>query len=110
SLEFAGTDPARGFVGGTKWSLAPTGGPIAAAFGLRGRGVLGREHHEHLRSRFARGARWVVLCEDLPDADHRVELSRDLVDGDGIPEPAVTHPPRDDVRAAIAARPARDTD
>jgi choline dehydrogenase-like flavoprotein len=102
SLEFAGTDPARGFVGGTKWSLAPTGGPIAAAFGLRGRIVLGPEHHEHLRSRFGRGARWVILCEDLPDAEHRVELSPDLVDGDGVPAPAVTYRLSDDVRAAIA--------
>jgi hypothetical protein len=102
SLEFAGSDPARGFVGGTKWSLAPTGGPIAAAFGLRGRVVLGPDHHEHLRSRFGRGARWVVLCEDLPDADHRVELSSDLTDGDGIPAPVVTYRLSDDVRAAIA--------
>ena len=41
SLEFGGTDPGRGFLGGTRWSLAPTGGPLAAAFGLRGRVVLG---------------------------------------------------------------------
>ena len=102
SLQFADTDPARGFVGGTKWSLAPTGGPIAAAFGLRGHVVLGREHHEHLRSRFGRGARWVILCEDLPDADHRVELSTDLADGDGVPAPAVTYRLSEDVRAAIA--------
>jgi choline dehydrogenase-like flavoprotein len=102
SLQFAGTDPARGFVGGTKWSLAPTGGPIAAAFGLRGRVVLGREHHEHLRSRFGRGARWVILCEDLPDVEHRVELSNELIDGDGVPAPAVAYRLSDDVRAAIA--------
>jgi hypothetical protein len=102
SLEFAGTDPARGFVGGTKWSLAPTGGPIAAAFGLRGQIVLGRDHHEHLRSRFGRGARWVILCEDLPDVDHRVELSPELVDGNGVPAPAVTYHLSDDVRAAMA--------
>jgi choline dehydrogenase-like flavoprotein len=102
SLQFSGTDPARGFLGGTKWSLAPTGGPIAAAFGLRGRIVLGREHHEHLRSRFGRGARWVILCEDLPDPEHRVELSPDHVDGDGIPAPTVTYRISDDVRAAIA--------
>lgn len=102
SLEFAGTDRARGFLGSTRWSLAPTGGPIAAAFGLRGRVILGADHHEHLRARFGRGARWVILCEDLPDVQHRVELSNDLVDGDGVPAPAVTYRLGDDVRAAIA--------
>jgi hypothetical protein len=102
SLQFGATDPARGFHGSTRWSLAPTGGPIAAAFGLRGRVVLGRDHHEHLRSRFGRGARWVVLCEDLPDVENRVELSDDLVDGSGIPAPSVHYRLSDDVRDAIA--------
>jgi choline dehydrogenase-like flavoprotein len=102
SLEFGPADPSRGFAGSTRWSLAPTGGPVAAAFGLRGRVVFGREHHEHHRSRFGRGARWVVLCEDLPDVEHRVELSGDLLDSSGIPAPAVHYRLSDDARAAIA--------
>jgi hypothetical protein len=64
--------------------------------------VLGADHHEHVRARFGRGARWVVLCEDLPHPDNRVELSRDLLDGSGIPAPAVTYRLSDDVRAAVA--------
>jgi choline dehydrogenase-like flavoprotein len=102
SLEYGETDPARGFHGSTKWSLAPTGGPIAAAFGLRGRIVLGRDHHEHLRSRFGRGARWVILCEDLPDVDNRVELSGQLADDSGIPAPSVHYRVSDNSRSAIA--------
>jgi choline dehydrogenase-like flavoprotein len=102
SLEFGGTDPERGFLGGTKWSLAPTGGPLAAAFGLRGRVVLGADHHEHMRSRLGRGARWVVLCEDLPHPDNRVDLATDLVDGSGIPAPKVSYRVGDDARRAIA--------
>ena len=101
SLQFAGTDPDRGFLGGTKWSLAPTGGPVAVAFGLRGRPVLGARHHEHMRTRFGRGARWVVLCEDLPDPENRVELSPALVDGSGIPAPKVTYRVSEDARRAI---------
>ncbi len=102
SLEYAHTDPSRGFVGGTRWSLAPTGGPVAAAFGLRGRLVLGAEHHARHRSRFGRGARWVILCEDLPELDNRVELSATLVDGAGLPAPKVTYRFSDDARRAIA--------
>ena len=102
SLQFAGTDPDRGFLGGTKWSLAPTGGPLAVAFGLRGRPVLGAQHHEHMRTRFGRGARWVVLCEDLPDPENRVELSPTLVDGSGIPAPKVTYRVSEDARRATA--------
>lgn len=100
SLEFGGTDPGRGFLGGTKWSLSPTGGPLAAAFGLRGRPVLGAQHHEHMRARFGRGARWVVLCEDLPDPANRVELSPTLVDGSGIAAPKVTYRISEDTRRA----------
>ncbi len=100
SLEFGGTDLERGFAGGTKWSLAPTGGPLAVAFDLRGRPVLGVDHHAHMRSRFGRGARWVVLCEDLPDLRNRVELSASLVDGSGIPAPEVHYRLSDDVRRA----------
>jgi len=102
SLEFAGTDPARGFVGGTKWSLAPTGGPLSVAFDLRGRPALGADHHEHMRARFGRGARWVVLCEDLPDPDNRVELSASLIDGSGIRAPSVHYRLSDDMRGATA--------
>jgi hypothetical protein len=53
-----------------------------------------------MRSRFGRGARWVVLCEDLPDPANRVELSATLVDGDGIPAPKVTYRISADARRA----------
>src|SRR5690606_36296807 len=102
SLEFAGHDPARGFAGGAKWSLTPTGGPLSTAFGVRGTPVLGPDHHADFRSRFGRGARWVILCEDLPDPEQRVTLSSTLTDSSGVPAPEVTYRLSDDVRRAIA--------
>ena len=53
-----------------------------------------------MRTRFGRGARWVVLCEDLPEVTNRVELSSTLVDGSGIPAPKVTYRVSDDARRA----------
>jgi choline dehydrogenase-like flavoprotein len=110
SLQFAGTDPGRGFVGGTTWSLSPTGGPLAVAFGLRGRPVLGADHHRDMRARFGRGARWVVLCEDLPDPDNTVALSSTLVDGSGIAAPKVSYRISDDARRATESSIARATE
>ncbi len=75
SLEFYGTDATRDFVGGSKWSLAPTGGPLAAALPPGRSPVLGVEHHEFVRARFGRGAQWIMLCEDQPHEHNRVELS-----------------------------------
>ncbi len=102
SLEFGGTDPERGFLGGAKWILTPTGGPLGVAFGPRGKPVLGDEHHRHMHDRFGRGARWVILCEDLPDPDNRIELSPTLKDPSGIPAPRVVYHLSDDAHRAAA--------
>lgn len=101
-LEFGGQAPTRGFPGGAKWSLTPTGGPLDVAFGVRGKPVLGPQHHRDFRARFGRGARWVILCEDLPDPENRIELSSTLTDASGMPAPAVTYRLSADVRRAVA--------
>jgi choline dehydrogenase-like flavoprotein len=91
SLEFYGTAPDREFVGGSKWSLAPTGGPLGAALPPGRSPVLGAEHHRFVRERFGRGAQWIMLCEDQPHEHNRVGLSATLTDSSGIPAPAITY-------------------
>ena len=55
SLEFYGTDERRGFAGGSKWSLMPTGGPVRVALSAAGRAVLGDAHHAHVQARLRAG-------------------------------------------------------
>ena len=101
SLEFGGTDPEPGVHGRHPLEPHADRGPA------RGRVRLARPVRRSAPTttappdnRFGRGARWVVLCEDLPDPGNRVELSATLVDGDGIPAPKVTYRISDDARRA----------
>jgi len=102
SQQFADSDPTRGFVRGATWSLASAGGPLAAAFGSDGQGRWGDEHHSHIRARFGRSASWVLIAEDLPEPDNRVELSPTLSDDDGIPAPRIVYRMADNTRRLIA--------
>jgi choline dehydrogenase-like flavoprotein len=70
SLEFANTDPARGFVRGATWSLGSAGGPLRAALAPDGRGRWGPAHHDNVRQRLGRTGSWVLIVEDLPDLDN----------------------------------------
>jgi choline dehydrogenase-like flavoprotein len=93
SLEFYETDERRGFVRGSKWSMAPsTGGPLNAAMPSRAGAVMwGAEHHRLVRERFGHMLSWGVFGEDLPDPDNRVELDSELTDSSGIRAPKVTY-------------------
>jgi hypothetical protein len=91
SLQFADSDPARGFVRGATWELGTAGGPLRAVFAPDGRGRWGPEHHAHVRERFGRTASWVLIGEDLPDPDNRVDLSPTLVDPAGTPAPRLQY-------------------
>jgi hypothetical protein len=102
SLEFADSDSARGFVRGATWSLASSGGPLGAALGSDYRGRWGDEHHAHLRARFGRSASWVLITEDLPDPDNRVELSSTVTDAAGLPAPRIRYRLADNSRRLIA--------
>jgi choline dehydrogenase-like flavoprotein len=90
-LEFARSDASRGFVRGAKWALGSAGGPLRALFSPDGRGRWGTGHHEHVRERLGRTGSWVIIAEDLPDPDNRVELSPTLADAAGVPAPRVTY-------------------
>jgi choline dehydrogenase-like flavoprotein len=103
SLEFYETDERRGFVRGSKWSMAPsTGGPLNAAMPSRAGGVVwGPEHHLLVRERFGHMLSWGVFGEDLPDADNRVELDGVLTDASGITAPKVTYTVSDNSRRLL---------
>lgn len=100
-LEFLESDLARGFRGGAKWALHPTGGPVMEAFPMLMRGRGGPGFHARLASRFGHGARWTILCEDLPSDDNRVELSPSLTDAHGLPAPKLRYRFGADVRANL---------
>jgi choline dehydrogenase-like flavoprotein len=89
SFQFYASDERRGFVGGAKWALSPGGGPLRAA--LTEGGAWGADHHRHVRERFGRAAHWGLVCEDLPDENNRIELSRSLTDGCGMPAPRMVY-------------------
>jgi hypothetical protein len=101
-LEFARSDPARGFVRGATWALATAGGPLRAALAPDGRGTWGPGHHAHVRQRLGRTASWVIIAEDLPDPANRVELSGTLVDAAGVPAPTITYRLSDNTRRLMA--------
>lgn len=91
SLEFYRTRKELGFVRGAKWSLTPLGGPLDAALRYRrGRSPYGSESEYVLRS-LASGARWGILCEDLPSLTNDVSLSESAVDYSGLPTPRVRY-------------------
>jgi choline dehydrogenase-like flavoprotein len=101
SLEFYVSRADRDHAGAAKWSLAPTGGPLGVALAPGRRPFLGPDHHEVMRERFGRGAQWIVLCEDSPDEQNRVELSGDVVDSSGIAAPKVVYRISDDTRRCM---------
>lgn len=111
SLEFANSDASRGFVRGATWSLASAGTPFAAALGGDGLGCWGEGHHDFVRERFGRTASWILITEDLPDAENRVELSPSLRDDAGLAAPRIAYRISDNTRRLIAwhAERARDS-
>ena len=110
SLEFATSDPARGFVRGALWELSSAGGPMKAALAPDGEGAWGAAHHRHVRERLGRTAQWAVLCEDLPEETNRVELSPTAVDSSGIPAPRISYRLAENTLALIAWQTERATE
>jgi choline dehydrogenase-like flavoprotein len=87
SMEFADTDPARGFLRGAKWALMP---PL---------GVLHVLDHQRIRpfgARWAAGLHelarytgrsmiWSGVIDDLPEESNRVTLDPSSTDSSGLP-------------------------
>ena len=102
SLEFAEDDARRGFRGGAKWSLHPTGnGPMFEAFRLLAGRISPDTFHEAFAARFGRGLMWSIMCEDMPDPENRVVLSSTLTDDAGIAAPQLIYRTSDDARACL---------
>lgn len=103
SMEFAESDPSRGFVRGAKWNLGPSGGPLSAAlFPWRDGRRWGDAVHDHVAAWLGRTAIWGLSCEDLPDPDNRVELDPTLTDSDGLPAPRLVYRVSEDCHRMLA--------
>jgi choline dehydrogenase-like flavoprotein len=100
SYQFYASDERRGFVGGAKWCMGPTGGPLRAA--LTNGGSWGADHHRYVGERLGRSANWGLVCEDLPNPENRVDLSPTLTDRSGLAAPRLTYRIDDNTRALCA--------
>jgi choline dehydrogenase-like flavoprotein len=104
------SDESRGFVGGGKWRVSSTGGPLAQVLPAAGRGVWGEQHHRQRDERLGHGVGMVILGEDLAEADNRVELSATMTDSAGVPCPKITYEVADNTRRLNAFHIARATE
>ena len=106
SLQFAGSDPSRGFVRGGTWALGTSGGPLAA-IAAAGEAAWGSGHHREVSARLGRTASWVVICEDLPELHNRVTLSSTVTDDSGLAAPEIHYVRSENTRRAMAWQEAR---
>jgi choline dehydrogenase-like flavoprotein len=88
SMQFYESDASRGFVRGSKWSFAPSGGPLDVAMGLPG---VGEGFMQALDSTYGHMMTLAIFGEDLPDDDNRVTLDDELTDSDGLPAPRIRY-------------------
>jgi choline dehydrogenase-like flavoprotein len=92
SLEFYETDTSRGFVGGAKWQVMPTGGPLRA-LSLYDRASMeeqwGKAIHDRMRESLGTSLQWAINSQDMPEDTNTITLDDTLVDGHGIPAPRV---------------------
>ena len=103
SMEFAESEPSRGFLRGAKWNLTPSGGPLLGAlFPWQGERRWGAPLHDHLAEWLGGTAIWGISCEDLPDPENRVELHPTLTDSDGMPAVRLRYVIPDDCHRMLA--------
>ncbi len=92
SLEFYETDSSRGFVGGAKWQVMPTGGPMRALL-LHDRAGFddqwGLSVHDRMSETLGRSLQWAINSQDMPEDTNTVTLDDTVTDSDGIPAPRV---------------------
>ncbi len=101
-LEFAPHVDGCGYDGGTKWSLHPAGGgPLAEAMRVFAAKVPPSEFHARFDAQFGHRLKWVILAEDMPDTENRIELHPDLTDADGVPAARLFYRFSASVRAAL---------
>ncbi len=91
SQQFYESDPGRGFLRGYSLVVYRPYGPLSVAWGDVEPVPWGAGHHEEMRQRFGHTVTIVVMSEDLPQADNRVELDRSRADTNGIPAAKVSY-------------------
>lgn len=105
SLQFADTDPSRGFERGAQWDVMPIGGPLMA---LERYGNLplserfGTHVHELVRRTLGHGFDWGIGIEDMAREQNSVTIDPELTDSDGIPAPKIRYRIDSDARANLA--------
>jgi len=104
SHEFYDTDVSRGFVNGMTMTFCATGGPLFAGLG----GFLeqdptpwGPGHHDGFEQRFGNSFFVAIQSDDIPMADNRVTLDRDVTDSSGLPGAHIAYTLHDNDRAAL---------
>jgi len=94
SLQFYETDSSRGFVGGAKWQVMPTGGPLRA-LALHDRFDFdeqwGPAVHDRVDETLGRSLQWAINSQDMPEESNRVVLDDAMTDSDGIPAPRILY-------------------
>ncbi|HEY0277048.1 MAG TPA: GMC family oxidoreductase [Solirubrobacterales bacterium] len=107
-LEFAETDPARGFPRGAKWNLGPGSGSVTAALHpWPGEPRWGTAPAEHARAWLGRSAVWGITADDLPTTENRVELDAGRRDAAGLPLPVLHYKIPAEARAILEFNRAR---
>ena len=102
-LEFAETDPRRGFIRGSKWNLVPSGGPLLAAlYPTDGAPRWGAGIHERVSRWLGHAAIWGITAEDVPHWDNRITLDDTLTDTHGNPAPRLHYRVDDNSRNMLA--------
>jgi choline dehydrogenase-like flavoprotein len=99
SMQFYETDRARGFVRGSKWSLAASGGPLGFAAGIP---LSGAALQQTMQAMWGRTMAVLTFAEDLPEEHNRVELDRTQTDSDGLPAVKVFYRVGENTRRILA--------
>ncbi|WP_024804197.1 GMC family oxidoreductase [Nocardia sp. BMG51109] len=105
SLEFYETDLSRGFAGGAKWQVMPTGGPLRA-LSLYDRDDFdtqwGPAVHRRIDETLGRSLQWGINSQDMPEESNTVDLDPELTDSNGIPAPRIRYRLSDNTRKLLA--------
>jgi choline dehydrogenase-like flavoprotein len=114
SMQFYKTDNSRGFVGGMKWALQATFGPMwkvsryeqkghgaTAGKGFRPWELWGEPFATKMIESNGHMLEWTMHPADLPEETNYVSLSPELVDSDGLPSPKIHYKISENTRRMV---------
>ena len=86
SQQFCETDQARGFLRGFQMQVLRGQGPLSTALGGYGKRLpWGAQHNRDFDSAFGQSISLTITCEDLPEAENRIEVDKSRLDKFGMP-------------------------